>query len=157
MIPKIGITENHLQKGNSLLSVILSDEMTLYIKTRKFHWNVAGESFMELHKLFENQYSELEGIIDTVAERINKLGGKTIGTMNEFMQLSRIVEHPNKYPVQKEMISELLSDHETLISELRKDIDICADENHDAGTADLLTGILQQHETIAWILRRYLS
>ncbi|NDP26671.1 MAG: DNA starvation/stationary phase protection protein [Flavobacterium sp.] len=157
MIPKIGITENNLQKVNTLLSVVLSDEVTLYIKTRKFHWNVAGESFMELHKLFEAQYTELEAIIDIVAERIGKLGGKTIGTMNEFSLLSRIVEHPNKYPVQKAMLSELLSDHETLISELRKDIDLCADENHDAGSADLLTGILQQHESIAWILRRYLN
>ncbi|MEO8234150.1 MAG: DNA starvation/stationary phase protection protein [Flavobacterium sp.] len=157
MIPKIGISEVHLHKNINLLSVILSDEMTLYIKTRKFHWNVAGESFMELHKLFEKQYSELEQVIDEVAERINKLGGKTIGTMNEFTLLSRIVEHPNKYPVQEAMISELLSDHEILIAELRKDIDICTDESHDAGTADLLTGILQQHETIAWILRRYLN
>ncbi|WP_310558436.1 DNA starvation/stationary phase protection protein [Flavobacterium sp.] len=157
MIPKIGMSEINLQKSIDLLSVFLSDEMTLYIKTRKFHWNVAGESFMELHKLFEKQYSELEIIIDEVAERINKLGGKTIGTMNEFTLLSRIVEHPNKYPVQKAMISELLSDHEMIISELRKDIDVCADECHDVGSADLLTGILQQHESIAWILRRYLS
>ncbi|WP_310556297.1 DNA starvation/stationary phase protection protein [Flavobacterium sp.] len=157
MIPKIGMSEIHLKRSIDLFSVVLSDEMTLYIKTRKFHWNVAGESFMELHKLFEAQYSELEIIIDEVAERINKLGGKTIGTMNEFTLLSRIVEHPNKYPIQRAMISELLSDHEMIISELRKDIDVCADECHDVGSADLLTGILQQHETIAWILRRYLG
>ncbi len=157
MIPKIGISEEHLQGANKLLSVVLSDEMALYVKTRKFHWNVAGESFMELHKLFENQYTELEAIIDTVAERIGKLGGKTIGTMNEFTLLSRIAEHPNQYPVQKIMLAELLSDHEYLVAELRKDIDLSTDEHHDAGTADLLTGIMQQHETIAWILRRYLG
>jgi starvation-inducible DNA-binding protein len=146
-----------LQKSINLLTVVLSDEMTLYIKTRKFHWNVAGESFMELHKLFESQYTELEAIVDVVAERVNKLGGKAIGTMNEFSLLTRIIEHPNKYPVQKAMITELLSDHELLIEELRKDIDLCSEENHDAGTADLFTGILQQHESIAWILRRYLN
>jgi len=157
MIPKIGITEDHLQKATALLSVVLADEMTLYVKTRKFHWNVAGQSFMELHKLFESQYTELEAIIDTVAERIGKLGGKTIGTMNEFTLLARIVEHPNQYPVQKSMLTELLSNHEALVAELRKDIDISAEEHHDAGTADMLTGILQQHETIAWILRRYLA
>lgn len=157
MIPKIGITEDNLKKVNSLLSVVLSDEMTLYVKTRKFHWNVSGESFMELHKLFEEQYTELEEIIDLVAERIGKLGGKTIGTMDEFTKLSRVKENPNKYPDQKTMLSELLADHETVISELRKDIDLSADENHDAGTADLLTGILQQHETIAWVIRRYLA
>ena len=108
MIPKIGITENHLQKGNSLLSVILSDEMTLYIKTRKLHWNVAGESFMELHKLFEAQYTELEAIIDTVAERIGKLGGKTIGTMSEFTMLCSIVEHPKGFSMYLDEISNQL-------------------------------------------------
>lgn len=157
MIPKIGITETNLEKANQLLSVVLSDEMTLYVKTRKFHWNVAGPSFMELHKLFEEQYTQLELIIDEVAERIGKLGGKTIGTMNEFSKLTRIKENPNKYPVQKSMLSELLADHEILIAELRKDIDKSDEVIHDAGTADLLTGILQQHETIAWVLRRYLG
>lgn len=157
MIPKIALSETNLKRSIDLLSVILSDEMTLYIKTRKFHWNVAGESFMELHKLFETQYAELEIIIDEVAERIGKLGGKTIGTMSEFTLLSRIVEHPNKYPVQKAMLSELLSDHETLISELRKDIDVCSEDCHDAGSADMLTRILMQHESTAWVIRRYLS
>ncbi len=157
MIPKIGLSEINLQRSIDLLSVVLSDEMTLYIKTRKFHWNVAGESFMEMHKLFEKQYTALEKVIDEVAERIGKLGGKAVGTMNEFTLLSRIVEHPNKYPVQKAMLLELLNDHEMVIAELRKDIDVCTDDNHDAGTADLLTKILQEHETTAWTLRRYLS
>lgn len=157
MIPKIGLSEINLQKSINLLAVVLSDEMALYVKTRKFHWNVAGESFMEFHKLFEAQYNELELVIDEVAERISKLGGKTIGTMSEFVALTRIKEHPNKYPKQKEMLAELLADHESIIEDLRKDIDICSDENHDAGSADMLTKILMKHETNAWVLRRYLS
>lgn len=157
MTPKIGISETNLKKSTQLLSVVLSDEMTLYVKTRKFHWNIVGNSFMELHKLLEAQYTEFEKIIDEVAERINKLGSKTIGTMKEFTNLTRLTEHENKYPLQKDMILELLNDNEMLIVEIRKDIDLCTNENHDAGTADLLTKILQQHETMAWVLRRYLS
>jgi starvation-inducible DNA-binding protein len=157
MNPKIGITDKHLHKSIILLSTILSDEMTLYIKTRKFHWNVCGESFMELHKLFQGQYTGLEETIDQIAERINKLGGKTIGTMQEFLSLTRLKESPEKYPSQKEMMKELLNDHESVIVELRKDIDKCANQNKDAGTTDFLTGILEEHETTAWILRRYLS
>ena len=157
MTPKIGISEVHLKSSIDLLSVVLSDEMILYIKYRKFHWNVCGESFMELHKLFEDHYKQLEEIIDEVAERISKLGGKTIGTAVEFAKYTRLKETPNKYPNQKEMMSELLADNEMLVTEIRKDIDICSDDNHDAGTTDLLTRILQQHETMAWILRRYLS
>lgn len=157
MIPKIGISEMNLQKSTELLSVVLSDEMALYIKLRKFHWNVTGESFMELHKLYEEQYADLELVIDEVAERIGKLGKKTIGTMSEFLQYTRLKESPNKYPSQKQMNMELIEDHEILITELRKDIDLCTEEIHDAGTADLLTKVLQQHETMAWVLRRYLS
>ena len=112
---------------------------------------------MELHKLFEAHYREIEEIIDEIAERINKLGTKTIGTMKEFTNLSRLEEDEKNYPAQKDMILQLLHDNETLIIEIRKDIDTCGEENHDAGTADLLTKILQQHETMAWVLRRYLS
>ena len=104
-----------MTKSVQILSTILSDEMTLYIKTRKFHWNVCGESFMELHKLFQTQYTELEETVDAIAERISKLGGKTIGTMKEYAQLTRLKESPDKYPSQKEMLKELLSDHEAII------------------------------------------
>jgi len=157
MKPAIGITEKHLDKSIALLETILSDEMTLYVKTRKFHWNVSGESFMELHKLFQAQYTELEETIDLVAERINKLGGKTIGTMKEFLHRTRLKESPDKYPSQKEMMKDLLSDHQELIVHLRKDINECTEQNKDAGTTDFLTGIMEQHETTAWILRRYLN
>lgn len=54
------------------------------------------------------------------------------------------------------MMKELLADHETIIKELRKNINESTD-NKDAGTADFFTGLIQQHETMAWILRRYLS
>ena len=131
--------------------------MTFYIKLRKFHWNVSGQSFMELHKLFEGQYTQLEVSIDETAERISKLGGKTIGTMKEFSELTIIKEYPNQYPGQKEMLKELLEDHETLIVQLRKDVEASAGENKDAGTADFLTGLMLAHETMAWTLRRYLE
>lgn len=152
----IGLSAEQLKKSIDMLSTVLSDEMTLYIKTRKFHWNVSGESFMELHKLFEHQYKELEEIIDEVAERIGKLGGKTIGTMNQYAQHTRLKEWPNEYPNRMKMIEELMEDHETVIKELRKDVDKC-EENGDAGTTDFLTGVMKEHETIAWTLRRYLN
>ncbi|MES2565858.1 MAG: DNA starvation/stationary phase protection protein [Bacteroidota bacterium] len=156
MKPHIGIPEKKLHAITDLLSVVLADQVTLYTKTRKFHWNVCGESFMELHKLFEQQYTLLESFIDETAERISKLGSKTIGTMAEFAKITNIKEHPNKYPSSKDMIKELLQDHESIIIALRQYIDKCAEKNHDAGSADFLTGLMVQHETIAWTLRRYI-
>lgn len=157
MKPNIGISEKNLKNSSATLSMILANEMTLYIKTRKFHWNVSGESFMELHKLFENQYKQLEEAIDEIAERIGKLGHKTIGTMSEFGKLSIIKESPGKYGSSKESLLELLKDHESIIIKLREDIAISMDKNKDAGTADFLTGLMEQHETNAWILRRYIN
>jgi starvation-inducible DNA-binding protein len=157
MKPKIGISEKELEHVTKMLSTVLSDEMVLYVKIRKFHWNVSGESFMELHKLFESHYQQLEISIDEIAERINKLGSHAIGTMNEFLKLTRIKESPGKYSHSKEMLKELVTDHETIIIELRNDIDTCFEKHKDAGTVDFLTGLMQTHETIAWQLRRYLN
>ena len=157
MKPNIGIAEKNLQGVTSLLSCVLSDAVVLYSKTRKFHWNVKGESFMELHKLFEVQYNLLEEAIDEIAERINKLGAPVIGTMGEFLKNASLKETPGKYPQKEEMLKELLYDHETIIKGLRKYIDDCAEKYKDAGTADFITGLMQQHETIAWTLRRYFN
>jgi starvation-inducible DNA-binding protein len=155
MRPNIGISKKDLNAVIDLLSVVLSDQVTLYTKTRKFHWNVSGESFMELHKLFEGQYNQLEAAIDEVAERISKLGGKSIGTMEEFRKRTNLKEHPGKNPNSAEMIHELLGDHETVIVQLRKFVAQCSKELNDAGTADMLTKMMEGHETIAWTLRRY--
>jgi len=157
MKPNIGIPEKKINAVTELLSEALSNEVTLYTKTRKFHWNVSGESFMELHKLFENHYKQLEASIDEVAERIGKLGHKAIGTMEEFGKLSTVKEHPGEYPSSKEMIKELLTDHETITIMLRKFVDDCSEEHKDVVSADFLTGLMEQHETIAWTLRRYLN
>ncbi len=155
MKPNIGISDKNLSAVTKALATVLADEMVLYTKTRKFHWNITGESFMELHKLLEKQYDQLEESIDAVAERINKLGSKTIGTMSEFLKETSLKESPGKYPTAKEMMKELLRDHETIIQSLRKYVDDCSEKYKDAGTADFLTGLMEQHETIAWVLRRY--
>src|SRR6187200_247138 len=138
MKPNIGLSEKNLKSITSVLSAVLSDAILLYTKTRKYHWNVSGNSFMELHKLFEHQYKQLEEAIDEIAERINKLGTKTPGTMAEFIKSSSLKEAPGKYPTRQQMISELLADHETVIRELRKNVDESEEKYKDKGTSDFL-------------------
>ena len=157
MKPNIGLSEKNLKSITGILSSVLSDAFLLYTKTRKFHWNVSGNSFMELHKLFEKQYKILEEAIDEIAERINKLGAKTPGTMQEFKEMASLKEAPGKYPSQKEMLRELLKDHESIIIQLRKHIADCDEKYGDIGTSDFLTDLIKEHETVAWTLRRYLQ
>jgi starvation-inducible DNA-binding protein len=154
MEPKIGLTKKALETSINNLNVVLANTTLLYIKTRKFHWNVSGNSFMELHKLFESQYTELESVIDEIAERIVKLGGKAVGTMAEYIKLS-ILKEVNDYPNQKKMLTELLDDNEKVITQLRKFIETADSESNDVGTADFLTGLVQMHESHAWMLRKY--
>ena len=157
MKPKIGLSDEQLKQITTMLSNVLANGVVLYTKTRKFHWNVKGESFMELHKLFESQYNKLEEAIDEIAERINKLGMPVIGTCKEFIEHSSIKEAPGKYPDKNTMLKELLNDHESIIKTLRKSIDDCDEKYKDAGTADFLTDMIREHETIAWTLRRYFN
>src|SRR4029078_8880602 len=100
MKPNIGLSEKNLKSITGVLSSVLSDAVLLYTKTRKFHWNVSGNSFMELHKLFEKHYKKLEESIDEIAERINKLGANTPGTMSEFLKMGKLKESPGVYPTQ---------------------------------------------------------
>jgi len=155
MDTKLGIPQKDMKSNIKNLTTVLASEMVLYVKTRKFHWNVAGNSFMEMHKLFENQYNELELIIDEVAERIGKLGEKAIGTMKEFNDNS-ILKESTKYEDKDAMVKELLADYQKLISQIRDFIKE-TEETDDFGTADFLTGIILKHEAQAWILRRYQS
>ena len=156
MKPKIGIPEKDLNNSHKILSIVLADSVVLYTKIRKFHWNVAGNSFMEIHKLFQGYYTDLETIIDDTAERINELGGKTIGTITEFLEVTNLKEHPNTYPSQPEMMTELLADYEKIVAMIRESVAQCS-TGADFGTVDYLTSLLAAHEKSAWILRRYLS
>jgi len=155
MTPNIGIPPPNLKNNANILATILSNEMTLYVKTRKFHWNISGNSFMELHKLFEDQYRILEANIDEVAERISQLGEKTIGTMKEFIENSTLKESPKEYASQKIMLEELLDNHEQMVTEFRGYIPELENDNKDVGSADFIAGLLQEHEKMAWVLRRY--
>lgn len=157
MKANIGISQKNLSGINKLLTAMLADTIAIYMKARKFHWNVSGNSFMELHKLFEKHYEMLDEAMDEIAERISKLGFAVPGTLKEFAELTSIKETPGKNPDQKGMLTELLKDHEATIINIRKYIDACEDEFKDKGTADFLTAKIQDHETLAWTLRRYLK
>ena len=154
---EIGLSPKERDGVCRILTVLQSDEYLLYTKTRKYHWNVAGLNFSELHKFFEGQYEALDDIIDDVAERARALGGISAGTMKKFLDNTRLKEQPGKNPEAEAMIANLLTDHEHIIQSLRADLETVQTKYHDAGTCDFLTGIMEQHEKMAWMLRAYLS
>ncbi len=139
------------------LNVLLADEFLLYTKTRNYHWNVMGPRFHDLHLFFENQYEQLGKLADEVAENVRQFGGFALGTTAEYVQASRLKESPGKHPVEDGMIADLLADHETIIRGLRKDIKTADEKYEAADAADFLTGVLEEHNKMAWMLRACLN
>jgi starvation-inducible DNA-binding protein len=153
----IGLTDDARKGIVEFLNSRLCDESTLYTKTKKYHWNVVGPRFQQLHELFKEHYEQLDEMIDEIAERARQLGGKSFGTMEEFVRHSSISEDPGQYPDARRMIANLLKDHEQIIQTLRKNADECDEKYHDMGTNDFLLGAVQNHEKMAWMLRAHLE
>jgi starvation-inducible DNA-binding protein len=157
MTPNIDIADNDRKAVVEILNRLLSDEYVLLTKTRNYHWNVTGPQFNDLHTFFESQYDALNEVVDEVAERARQLGGRAFGTLAEFAKAARLTEQPGEAPAARDMLASLLADHETVIRGLRGDIGPVADRYKDVGTSDFLTGLLEKHEKMAWMLRAFVS
>ena len=156
MKANIGIPEKHLQAVSLELNKVLADEFILYAKTRNYHWNVEGNNFMEMHKFYESQFEQLDEIMDDVAERIRTIGHYAEARLKDYTKLSHL-EEQEYTSKQNEQLQNLLSDHETIIQNLRKLITVFADEHKDIGTSDFVTGLMKEHEKMAWFIRAYIK
>jgi starvation-inducible DNA-binding protein len=155
MTLNIGLSESNRDGVVKILNNVLADEYVLYTKTRNYHWNVVGPQFNDLHKFFEQQYEALNEMVDDVAERARSLGGKAYGTLTEFSQHTRLKEQPGRQPAALPMVANLQADHEAMIRTLRADLETVMEKHNDAGTNDFLTGLMEKHEKMAWMLRSY--
>ncbi|MDC8104584.1 MULTISPECIES: Dps family protein [Chryseobacterium] len=157
MKTSIGIKNENLAKVAEVLVTTLADEFVLYTKTRKAHWNVEGPDFYNKHLFFEAQYGQLDDIIDDLAERIRTLGHYAPATLREYLELTHLSEHHLESNDSLTYIRALLSDHESIIIHLRENIENFAVEFRDSGTSDYITGLLEAHEKMAWMLRSHLK
>ena len=153
----IGIEADNRAAVVDILNRVLADQQVLYVKTRKYHWNITGRLFYSLHKLLEEQYTALAAASDEVAERARSLGGLSIGTMQEFIECATLKEQPGDHPDAETMIANLVSDHEAVIRNLRKFVEVTDEKFNDLGTSDFLTAMMEAHEKMAWMLRALLQ
>lgn len=153
--PNLGISGEVIEEAVAILQKLLADEYMLYTKLRKYHWNVTGPQFRALHEHFEEQYTQIELKIDDVAERIRTYGILSPGTLAEFLEHTRLEEHPGKNPDATTMVQHIAEDHEAMVRHLREDIDTADDLDED-GLEDFLTQYLQDHQNMAWMIRAYL-
>lgn len=157
MKTSIGITEANRESVANELAKILADEYVLYTKTKNAHWNIEGPDFYDKHKFFEAQFGELDGIVDSVAERIRTLGHYVDAMLKAFLSVTQFTERKFEKNDSSGYLKELLIDHETLIMSLRRNIPVFATDYHDLGTSDFITGLMESHEKMAWFLRSHLK
>lgn len=153
----IGIADKNRKAVAAELAKLLADEFLLYTKTRNAHWNVEGRDFHSVHVFFESQYEQLDEIMDSVAERIRQLGHYAPATLREFLELTHLTEKSGEKNNSQGFIKELLADHESVIVFLRENVNRFADDFKDAGTSDFITGLMEDHEKMAWMLRAHLA
>jgi len=154
---QIGITEPNRQAVANELAKILADETVLYFKTKNAHWNIEGDDFYDKHKFFEGQFGQLDIIIDSVAERIRTLGHYVSGSLSGFLELTHLSEDDLINTESNTFMADLLSDHESIVVFLRENIHRFGGEFRDFGTSDFITGIMEEHEKMAWFLRSHLN
>ena len=138
------------------LNQLLADTITLRDLYKKSHWQTSGPTFYQLHLLFDKHYEEQNEIVDTIAERIQLLGGISVAMAHDVAELTRIPRAPKgreEVPVQ---LSRLLDAHEIIVTHCRE-LAERANKLGDAGTNDMVVSdVLRTSELQVWFLSEHL-
>lgn len=133
------------------LNAVLADVFALYMKTKNFHWHMSGPHFRDYHLMLDDQATELFAMTDPLAERIRKLGGKTLRSIGHVSRLQRIPDNDEEFVEPSQMLSELCDNNRALIASLREAHEVC-DDNRDIATASLIENWIDETEERTWFL-----
>lgn len=155
MSNQIGLNADYAKQMNEKLNVYLSNVQLSYMNVRGFHWNIVGKQFYQLHEKFEEVYNGLNEMADEIAERILMLGGTPVHAFSKYTQMATIKEKENVSTADA-TVKELISDTMVLLNNERELVELAAD-NGDEGTVGLISGYIEQHEKMLWMLNATLK
>lgn len=135
------------------LNSFLADLAVFYRKLQNYHWNIIGKEFFVLHAKLEEYYNQINEQIDEIAEHILILGKQPLGTMNDYLEITSIQEAKNEKIEDKQMITKIISDFETL---LKKTIQIkeLAEEKKSYNTSSLMDNYITDYSKKLWMLKQ---
>ena len=142
---------NAVRDVSGAFNALLADTFALYMKTKNFHWHVSGPHFRDYHLLLDDQAAQLFATTDAIAERVRKLGGKTLRSIGHIARLQRVLDNDSDAVCPAEMLSELRQDNQRLAALLREVHGLC-DEHGDVASASLLETWIDEAEGRAWFL-----
>jgi starvation-inducible DNA-binding protein len=133
------------------LRPLLADVFTLYLKTKNFHWHIAGPHFRDYHLLLDDQASQVYAMADEIAERARKLGQSTLHSIADITKFQTLKDNSAEVVAPAAMLTELLADNQALARELRDVHETCA--NHDDfGTSAMIEVWIDETERRTWFL-----
>ncbi len=151
----IALSETACRQSVESLNQVLADTITLRDLYKKHHWQVAGPTFYQLHLLFDKHAEEQSGLVDSIAERIQLLGGVSLAMAHDVAETTLIPRAPKgreEVPVQ---ISRLLHAHQIVLEEARAMARRAA-ESGDEGTNDLLVSdVIRRNELQVWFVAEH--
>jgi starvation-inducible DNA-binding protein len=133
------------------MNLILADVFALYLKTKNFHWHVSGPHFRDYHLMLDEQGTELYAMTDDIAERVRKVGGRTLTSIGHIARSQRVLDNDAEYVQPLDMLAELCDDSKNLTARLREAHNVC-DEYRDIASASLLENWIDQAERRTWFL-----
>jgi starvation-inducible DNA-binding protein len=151
----IALSERACTESVESLNQLVADTMTLRDMYKKHHWQVSGPTFYQLHLLFDKHYEEQNAIVDSIAERIQQLGGITIAMASDVAETTLIPRPPKGRESAPQQISRLLHAHEIVLKEARAMAKRAAEAGDD-GTNDLIVSdVIRRNELQVWFVAEH--
>src|SRR5262245_54909972 len=133
------------------MNAILAAVFALYVKTKNFHWHLSGPHFRDYHLLFDEQADQLLGMTDAIAERLRKIGARTITSIGHIARIQRVRDNDATYVEPSDMLAELCDDNRTLATRLREAHEVTG-MHRDFATTSLIEVWLDETERRTWFL-----
>src|SRR6267378_4683345 len=133
------------------LNSLLADMFALYVKTKNFHWHMSGRHFRDYHLLLDEQAEQIFATTDALAERVRKIGGRTLRSIGHIERLQRVLDNDADFVTPLDMLAELRDDNKQLVAHLRETHGLC-DGYGDVASASLLENWIDEVERRIWFL-----
>lgn len=133
------------------INALLADTFALYLKTKNFHWHVSGPHFRDYNALLDEHARQIFATTDALAERVRKIGAKTLRSIGDIARRQRLVDNDADSVATQEMLAELCEDNQQLASYMREAHAVC-EEHGDVASRRVLETWIDEAEWRIWQL-----
>jgi starvation-inducible DNA-binding protein len=155
-MPIKGLKDNAIKTSTAQLNARLADMLALKLALKQAHWNVKGPAFIAVHELLDAVAGRVDDQADTMAERIQTLGGVALGTVEIVAAEASVKAYPTDLVSEKDHIEAVCGRLGDLGGKIRQAITEVTAAGDD-GTADIFVGVSRQLDKDMWFLENHLG